>query len=243
MDNNSEEKSTGTILISVILASWILGTLIALFKIPDNGDRSWKTIFAVGQFFAGIGLVTTVSELIKRKFLNAVTSAFIVTGGVMVYEALKYRSAGLHEREQIIKAVPFIATLGIPLFCLAIMIHSIAYPKHMRKMCTMPVTGICTEVRMVTRYKDGRKYHRYIPVLEISFNSEPRQIFLNEERSEDSCPMVGQQKQIMIDPNDPENFYDEEHNENTKAIVLGLGTILALSVVMEWVIWNYVVRR
>ena len=65
MDNNSEEKSTGTILISVILASWILGTIIALFRIPDNGDRSWKTIFAVGQFFAGIGLVTTVSELIN----------------------------------------------------------------------------------------------------------------------------------------------------------------------------------
>ena len=43
MDNNSEEKSTGTILISVILASWILGTIIALFRIPDNGDRSCET--------------------------------------------------------------------------------------------------------------------------------------------------------------------------------------------------------
>lgn len=242
MDNN-DGKTVGKVLISVLLTVWIVGTLIALVMLPDNGDKSWKVIFGVGQFFAGIGLVTTVSELIKRRFLNTVTTSFIIAGAVMVYEALKYRSAGIREREQIMKLVPFLASLGIPLFCLAIMIHSIASPKHMRKMCTMSAVGICTEIKEVTRYSNGTKYHRYIPVLEISFNGEPRQIFLNEERTEADCPFVGQQKQIMIDPHDPENFYDAEHIEDTRAVAIVLGVICAVSLGMAWLIWNYVVKK
>ncbi|MBQ4271139.1 MAG: DUF3592 domain-containing protein [Clostridiales bacterium] len=184
----------------IIVVGGFLGAILALIITSAIPGAQWLTVSLVGLIFLGTGItflkVSRTNHMLPLLCvaLGAVMIFFSVTGKFFpdFHDSIGDRGHG-------------VVMIVVALFLIIYPIASVAFVKNRYKESVE-----ATVVRVDSHYSRSRKGHHsrtYRPVYEFTYSGRTYTV-MNDLYSSGSYPMVGDVRELLIDENDPERFYD-----------------------------------
>ena len=233
MENN-RKTGTGMILLSVVFVIWFIASIVAMIYFSQtNKGALVVTIF--GQYFLVFGLIAVISSLKSKKF-QAFTLIFPVIGIGAMAGGCIFRFGTEELKKQAEAALPYLFLGLFFIIGVSLVLGTYLTSKRKHEVCNYCITATCVEVK--SHYDDGSR--TYCPVYEVYFRHETMQIcnnfYTNIHRVE-----VGETREIYLNPEDPNEFYEPKEELSTKRFTYILGgifvitSVFALVMVMQYV--------
>ena len=218
-----ENKKTGIggILLSIVFLVWFVASIGAMIYFSKT-NRGALVVTVFGQYFLVFGLIAVISG-IKNKNFQAVTLLFPLVGIGAMAGGCIFQFGAEAVKKQAEAAIPYLF-LGL-FFVIGVSLVLGTYLKSKRKheVCNYCIAATCVEVK--SHYDDGTR--TYCPVYEVYYRGEMIRIcnnlYTNIHRVE-----VGEAREIYLNPNDPNEFYEPKEEKATKKFMYILGSIFAI---------------
>lgn len=233
MENNG--RNFGTILISVVFLLWFAASIIGMIYFSKHGQGALM-VAIVGHYFVVFGVIGIISS-IRSKSFQPFLLLFPLVGGGCIAGALIWQYGS---EELLVKAEAMLPYLFICLFMVigAFMIFG-AYlsSRRKQKVCNYYITATCVDVK--TQYDDGTR--TYCPVYEIYFRNETQTICNNVYTNIDHVG-VGDRRELYLNPDNPEEFYEPIAERKTKIFIYVLGSSFVFISALALIIMRVVVK-
>ncbi|MBQ7766445.1 MAG: hypothetical protein IJ397_06365 [Lachnospiraceae bacterium] len=230
--NHNHKYTFGDILISIIFIIWFIGSIVAMVFFARSGMPA-LAIGVFGQYFLVFGIAAIVSG-IKNKNFNPIVLIFPIVGIVAIVGSCIYQFGSEVMMDMVEKSIPYLI-LGV-FFIVGMILVIVAFriAVGQKNRCTEPVVATCVEVLEKYSVEGGQLL---CPVYEINYGMNKIQICNNVYMSDrDVC--VGDCKDLYINPDNPQEFYEGKIHLKTAFVVGGLGvffmgmSILAIYMVL-----------
>ena len=210
---------------SVLFWSWLVGSTV-LFLLPLFGREFWVLIPYVLQLGCGVTVYMLSLPLHKRRNLLIFLGITVVLTALLVVLRLLLPTAfaNLSDHVALVLAVLPFAFIGAVLT-----ICSIVETSRKRQRCTVPVRATCVELLEDESYdnESGASTTVYCPVYEYEFSGRLYRCH-DKQYSNISVPELYGVYDLLVNPNDPEDFYDPKRAKGSYIVrmVIGGGFLL-----------------
>lgn len=225
---NNKKHSPVKIIISVIFILWFV-TSLGLFIFLAKTGRTGLVPAAIGQYFLVFGLIIVIGG-IKNKQFQPITVIFPIAGAICIAATLITYFGSENVIAFFEANLPYflLGTLLIVGIIVVVFAFNMYFGK--RKKCTLPINARCVQIKTT---HDNRHTH-ICPVYEIYHDGKVLKI-CNNVYSNNFNVKVGDEKEIMINPDKPTEYYEAEESGKT-ALAMGIvGGVIALSIIFAFV--------
>ncbi len=205
MNNKTGGANSSGKIFSILFLAWFVLSVIMLVVTAKKGV-TWLMIAVFGQYFLVFGLIACVKFIQEKKLLrNSMIWIFVVVG----FLALFY---GIDARDEIVETSRFIMLSSACITgCGIIAIAGPFLDIFLRKRrCSVSVYARVADIKttLATRHSNSgvKRNTLYCPVYEVNYNGGVRKLCSGHYDAQE-C-MQGQMVELMINPNDPDDFYD-----------------------------------
>lgn len=217
--NQNHKYTPGEIFISIVFIIWFIGSIAAMVLFARKGMPA-LAIGVFGQYFLVFGIAAIVSG-IKNKNFNPIVLILPVVGIASIVGSCIYQFGSEAMMSMAEECIPYLI-LGV-FFLVGMILLMIAFRTTIgqKNRCTELVVATCVEV--LERYSVAGK-QLLCPVYEINYGMDKIQICNNIYMSNRDV-RVGDYMDLYINPENPQEFYEEKVHLRNAFIVGGLGVI------------------
>lgn len=222
MNNNEKNpQSIGSIVIGVVFLVWFFGSMAAAFLAAKAGQAGW-TAFCLGQIFLVIGIMVVYKQ-IKQDEVEPIFFVFSIVGFFMMVCGFLWQTGAGAMRDWVADMVPLLL-LGLFLVVGILIVISALIGINRRGKCTVAVPGKCVEVKWRYRSSGDSGTMFYCPVYEYAYNGR-FYTGCEEVYVAGDCVAEGEYREIFINPEQPEQFFEKGRGEAANTILLCFGLI------------------
>lgn len=213
---NKKTGGTGGIVFSVIFLIWFMVSLVGMVYFSKEKNGGMALVIA-GQYFLVFGLIAVVSG-IKSKTFQPIVLIFPLVGlGMMAggYVLMVGNQKALAMMEYYL---PYLF-LGV-FFVVGASVVVSATCKHRKRLrdCDYVITATCVEI--ASRWHKGKR--TFCPIYEIYFREQNIRLCSHTYSSANRME-VGERKELHINSENPEEFYEETEEKQFLTIALIIG--------------------
>lgn len=221
----------------IAFLSWFVLSIVGLIASAKVGQLGWTAIL-FGQYFVVFGMVGLVSE-IKSGFRHPIMVIFAVIGFLVVTCGFLWQFGDEVLKESVVYHIPNMMA-GVFMLVGMLLLVQIVIEKMEQKKCTYAVQGKCVEVKW--RYSSSSNVgstKNYCPVYEYYYNGRTytgsQGVYTNIIRV-----IEGEYREIFLNPDNPEVFYEKGMSRAFNGMSLFLGVIfVAVSIVVVYA-YNFI---
>ncbi len=203
-------KEKAQALIGIIFLIWFVGSLILIIHLSNVNPI--YSVICFGQYFLVFGLIALCNKVWPGLIFAIIGLGIII---VSVLSLMPNLSINWDIVLPILLLSVFII-VGIGLMTIPTIVKIIK-----KKKTSFKVMGKVIDLEGA--YEEGTKV--FAPVYEFYFNGKTYRVKSNVITNV-GVPKIGEVLEIMIDPNNPEEFYVEEQNKTLTIILFGMGILL-----------------
>ncbi len=232
---NQKQYTPAEWAVSILFLIWFVGSIAGLLLTAKSGQVGWA-LAIFGQYFVVFGLIALYNE-IKTGFRNPIFLIFLAVGLIVVTCALMWQLGDDAAKEKVVEQIPNVAA-GVFLLVGVLLLIGIVTEKLLQKKCTCAVLGKCVEVKW--HYSNSSSGGRtYCPVYEYYYNGQAytgsQGIYTNM-----ICVCEGEYREIFLNPDKPEVFYEKGTSRMLNGVSLFFGVIfIAVSAVVIYA-YNFI---
>nr|MBQ8252284.1 DUF3592 domain-containing protein [Lachnospiraceae bacterium] len=220
-------------IISIVFLVWFVGSLAALLLTARAGQPA-AAVMVFGQYFTVFGVIAAGDQIKKIKAGNAqpIFFLFLLVGLSTFIMAACHQFGDESTKEAVISAIPYVG-VGIFFVTGLMLIGNYVFVYVNKSKCTVPVTGTCVKVSV--QYKNrgnGTGYQSlYCPIFEYTYGGQIYRkgngVYLMVKTAEE-----GDEKQLFINPANPEQFHEEDSAAATgvNSLVLGIFFVIVSTI-------------
>ncbi len=224
----NQKHKISSIIISVIFVIWFTGS-IALMIFFAKTERAGLVPAVLGQYFLVFGLIIVIGT-IKNKEFNPITLIFPSAGALCIIVTLINYFGSENIMTFIDENMPCI--LMALFLVVGIVLVAVALSRYFgrKKRCSYSVTAKCIELR--ERADNGQMMA--CPVYEIWYNGEVIKL-CDDVYSNNIDVKVGDEKEIMINPDKPKEYFVADEMTASAIIIGGIGFAIILVMIFAFV--------
>jgi len=224
MGNNNKNYGPFSYVLSFVFIVWLVGSVIGMIYCGTHGLGSIAVALG-GLLFFVFGVIIVGQGLYYNNF-QAPTVIFPFAGmGMIAYGLINYKGD-----EKLVKLMEMFLPYLILMLFLAIgvgmIVGGIIMCRKEDEQCTEVIMATCVGIQ--EKKHDGTMLE--CPVYEIEFQGETLQICNNYYTNQNTVT-VGEQRELHINPDDPNNYY-----EGKKESFLGVGIALFGGVIVMMIL-------
>ena len=206
--------------VSIIMIVGIIGGIILCFG--GGMFAKWLALVGMGITFLSASVPEMFYELKSKKKRNVPFLSIFVFSGLLMFVGgliLRFGSTDFHNAIASHGAL----LVGILLIVIGVGIYAgVIYGKvTAAKYCTYPVMAKVVDLR-VSFDSDGDR--TYMPIYEFQFKGETRQIH-NNTYSNIGVPKLGEVREIFIDPENLDEYYEKKQQKGHSIFLYVVGAI------------------
>ncbi len=222
-----QKHKISSIIISVIFVIWFIGS-VALMIFCGKTGRGGLAPALIGQYFLVFGLIIVIGT-IKNKEFNPITLIFPSAGALCIIVTLINYFGSENIMTFIDENMPYI--LMALFLVVGIVLVAVALSRYFgrKKRCSYSVTAKCTELR--ERADNG--HMMACPVYEIWYNGEVIKL-CDDVYSNNIDVKVGDEKEIMINPDKPTEYFSAAEMTASAIIIGGIGFAIILVMIFAF---------
>ncbi len=222
-----QKHKISSIIISVIFVIWFIGS-VALMIFCGKTGRGGLAPALIGQYFLVFGIAGIISG-IKNKKVNPITFVFPVVGLICIIVTLINYFGSENIMTFIDENMPYI--LMSLFLVVGIVLVAVALSRYFgrKKRCSYSVTAKCTELR--ERADNG--HMMACPVYEIWYNGEVIKL-CDDVYSNNIDVKVGDEKEIMINPDKPKEYFSPEDMLGSSLVIGIIGFVIVLVMIFAF---------
>lgn len=215
------------IIISIIFVIWFIASIGVMIFFGKTG-RGGLVPAVLGQYFLVFGIAGIISG-IKNKKVNPITFVFPVVGLICIIATLINYFGSENIMTFIDENIPYI--LMALFLVVGIVLVAVALSRYFgrKKRCSYSVTAKCTELR--ERADNGQMMA--CPVYEIWYNGEVIKL-CDDVYSNNIDVKVGDEKEIMINPDKPTEYFSAAEMTASAIIIGGIGFAIILVMIFAF---------
>ena len=173
-----------------------------------------------GQYFLVFGILALVSG-IKSKNFNPIMLLFPLIGICVIAGAIIYQFGSDEQINAMIGLMPYGILLIFFIIGVGLLIHAYRISIVKMRRCTYPIDAVCIDIKTRFRHKEGRSY---CPVYMIEYQGKIVEL-CNEIYSNINKIKAGDTQKIIINPDEPQDFYEVRQTRILTAFFLIMGLI------------------
>lgn len=225
---NDKKYSPMDIIISVIFVIWFIASIAVMIFFGKTG-RAGLVPAVLGQYFLVFGIAGIISG-IKNKKVNPITFVFPVVGLICIIATIIKYFGSEAVMSFVEKNMPYILMSLFLIVGIILVIVAVSKYFGRKKRCSYMVTAKCVELRETAN--DGHMLA--CPVYEIYY--EGRIIKLCDDVYSNNLDVkVGDEKEIMINPDKPTEYFAPEEMAASSIIIGGIGIAIVLVMIFALV--------
>lgn len=218
MKDKTNNSGVGTIF-GIVFILWFIASIGGLIYCSNKGLDA-LSIGIFGQYFLVFGILALVSE-IKKKNFNLILLLFPLVGICAIAGAVIYRFGSEEQINALIGLMPYGILLIFFIIGVGLLIHAYRISIVKMRRCTYPVDAVCIDIKTRFRHKEGRSY---CPVYMTEYQGKVIEL-CNEIYSNTNKIKAGDTRRIMINPDDPHDFYEARQTRILTVSFLIMGLI------------------
>ena len=206
VDNKPEPDKNPNIIGIAAAVCFAAGALL-MFLFARSEGREWLSIVVFGIMFSAISALGAITKYMRYNIISGNSVIFSIIGLIIAISAFVVH--GSDDRGRII-----FAKLGAVMFLMifilvgvALLVQSINKIKGFMARCTVRVTAVCSGFKDMKVNVKGKPETISVPVYEVNYREERTELE-DESFAKDEYVMVGDEKELFIDPENPHVFYD-----------------------------------
>ena len=211
---NKDFKSN---LMGIIFIIWFIGSIVSMIYLSNINE--YYAIMIFGQYFLVFGMI----PLVKEKGMDRLISVPFILVGLccIVIPYLMINPDILFINLNWNAIIPILLILAFIIAGFSMLFLPIINKKRLKKVCNVMVSAKLVDYKY-TYSDNGNKL--YSPIYEFEFNGKKHNVS-NNMYSNIGVKPVDTIVNLMINPNDPEEYMD---NSQSNIIVLFLGVIFLI---------------
>ena len=229
-------RNVGGIVASVVFLAWFLGSLGGLiyFSKANNGVMA---VAILGQYFLVFGVIAVISGIKSRTF-QPVTLIFPVVGLALIAGAFIYGFGLKVAMAYIERYLPYFILFVFLVVGICVVCHAFLCHRHKKQVCNYSIMATCVDLSQ--RWHKGRR--TYCPVYEIYFRDQTIRL-CNHVYSTANNVAVGESKELFINPQNPEEFYEEKQEKIVLSVLYIVGGMFIVVSVLALVVMIFAERE
>lgn len=214
--NGGDQKKPGPAgcIIGIIFLLWFAGSVLLAIHYSNIEAKTWLVPIVVLHIFIVISLIDTVQRLIKKQ--KPQLMLILITAGSIagiIFVCIYHFNNSEALRELLIKllVVAFLMifiTIGITTIAKATLGRRLV-----RDRCTKSVYAVCKKADEKIKTVNNKMRRVYDLVYEIDADGET--VELHENIAAKSIHLVGEARELFINPDNPAEFYDPDEITNS----------------------------
>ena len=225
---NDKKYSPMDIIISVIFVIWFIASIGIMIFCGKTG-RGGLVPAVLGQYFLVFGIAGIISG-IKNKKVNPITFVFPVVGLICIIATLILYFGAENTISFLDKNMPYILMSLFLVVGIVLVIVAVSKYFGRKKRCSYIVTAKCVELRETVN--DGHMLA--CPVYEIYYDGQTIKL-CDDVYSNNLDVRVGDEKEIMINPDKPTEYFAPEEMAASSIIIGGIGIAIVLVMIFALV--------
>lgn len=211
---NKDFKSN---LMGIIFIIWFIGSIVSMIYLSNINE--YYAIMIFGQYFLVFGMI----PLVKEKGMDRLISVPFILVGLccIVIPYLMINPDILFINLNWNAIIPILIILAFIIAGFSMLFLPIINKKRLKKVCNVMVSAKLVDYKY-TYSDNGNKL--YSPIYEFEFNGKKHNVS-NNMYSNIGVKPVDTIVNLMINPNDPEEYID---NSQSNIIVIVLGVIFLI---------------
>ena len=211
---NKDFKSN---LMGIIFIIWFIGSIVSMIYLSNINE--YYAIMIFGQYFLVFGMI----PLVKEKGMDRLISVPFILVGLccIVIPYLMINPDILFINLNWDAIIPILLILAFIIAGFSLLFLPIINKKRLKKVCNVMVSAKLVDYKY-TYSDNGNKL--YSPIYEFEFNGKKHNVS-NNMYSNIGVKPVDTILNLMINPNDPEEYMD---NSQSNIIVIVLGVIFLI---------------
>ena len=218
---NDKKYSPFEIIISVIFVIWFISSIVVMIFFAKTG-RAGLVPAVLGQYFLVFGIAGIISG-IKNKKVNPITFVFPVVGLICIIATLILYFGAETMISFLDKNMPYILMTLFLIVGIILVIVAVSKYFGRKERCSYLVTAKCIELRETAN--DGHMLA--CPVYEIYYNGETIKL-CDDVYSNNLDVRVGDEKELLINPDKPTEYFAPEEMAASSIIIGGIGFAIIL---------------
>lgn len=211
--DNKKKKITDT-----VISVWLLGSIAASILLGCFGQVGW-VVLLIGQILLVIGIIAV------RTSGNAVFIVFSVIGVWMILWSFSAMSGFDMMTKFLVRSIPnlfFAFVMYVGISCVRVGWNG----GKKKARCTEAVLAKCVDVdwSYVEATRRSEASMTYCPVYEYAYNGRIytgcEKVYVEEDGIE-----IGDYREILVNPDNPEEFCEEGRSENVNVVLVCFGLI------------------
>lgn len=218
---NNKKYSPFEIVISIIFVIWFIASLGAMIFFAKT-ERAGLVPAVLGQYFLVFGIAAGVNEAKNKKF-NPIALVFAIVGLAGIVATLILYFGAETMISFLDKNMPYILMALFLVVGIILVISAVSKYLGRKKRCSYMVTAKCIEIREMAN--DGHMLA--CPVYEIYY--EGKTIKLCDNVYSNTLDIrVGDEKEIMINPDKPKEYFSPEDMLGSSLVIGIIGFVIVL---------------
>ena len=218
MESKTNNSKIG-IIFGILFILWFIASIGGLMYCTNKGLDA-LSIGIFGQYFLVFGIIALVSETKKKNF-NPIVLLFPLVGICAIAGAVIYQFGSEEQINALMELMPYGILLIFFIIGVGLLIHAYRISIVKIRRCTYPIDAVCIDVKTRFRHKEGKSY---CPVYMIEHQGKVIEL-CNEIYSNTNKIKAGDTQTIMINPDDPRDFYEVRQTRILAASFLIMGLI------------------
>lgn len=228
---NDKKYSPMDIIISIIFVIWFIASIAVMIFFGKTG-RGGLVPAVLGQYLLVFGVAGIISG-IKNKKANPIIFVFPVVGLICIIATIINYFGSEAVISFIDKNMPSILMTLFLIVGILLVIVAVSKYFGRKKRCSYAVTAKCVELRE----RAGEGQMLACPVYEICYNGETIRL-CDDVYSNNLDVRVGDEKEIMINPDKPTEYFSAEEMMASSMIIGGIGLAIVLVMIFAFFIMN-----
>ncbi|MBQ8728077.1 MAG: hypothetical protein IJY83_06290 [Oscillospiraceae bacterium] len=225
---NNKKYSPSEIIISVIFVIWFIASIAVMIFFGKTG-RAGLVPAVLGQYFLVFGIAAGVNEAKNKKF-NPIALVFAIVGIAGIVATLILYFGAETMISFLDKNMPYILMTIFLIVGIILVIVAVSKYFGRKKRCSYMVTAKCIELREMAN--DGHMLA--CPVYEIYYDGRTIKL-CDDVYSNNLDVRVGDEKEIMINPDKPTEYFAPEEMAASSIIIGGIGIAIVLVMIFALV--------
>lgn len=213
-------ENNGNRFVTILGLAFVIWFFVSVgFMIYLASRDMWPLMILVfGQVFLVFGTVAILASLKDKKF-DPVLLIFPLVGVGCIAGGCIFQFGSKSIMDYVEKILPYLFLGLFFIIGMGLVIGTYFGTKRRHEKCNYCITATCVDVK--TSYNKGSR--TYCPVYEVYFRGEMHRIKRNIYSNVNHVA-IGDQKEVYLNPDNPEEFYEprEEKSLNLFTYILGI---------------------
>lgn len=216
---NKTKNSKGGIIFGIVFLLWFFASIGGLIYCSSN-ELGALSAGIFGQYFLVFGIIAFVSG-IKSKDFNPIVLLFPLIGICVIIGAIIYQFGSKEQIDALMGLMPYGILLIFFIIGVGLLIYAYRISIAKIRRCTYPIDAVCIDVKTRFRHKEGKSY---CPVYMIEYQGKVIEL-CNEIYSNINKMKAGDTQRIIINPDNPKDFYEIKQMRILTVFFLIMGLI------------------